>query len=109
MEKASYEELEQALQEELRYLWNELNEQMLKAINCTWSIGALNAYDRIVWLTLLVGPINWRDVPMNRLVDGTYAEVHKAMGVEVEEVPPEEMEKMRVRELRRGEGLTCHW
>lgn len=98
--KASYEELEGALQEELRILWNELNVQMSSAINCTWSMGALNVYDRIVRLTLLVGPIHWGDVPMTRVLDGTYAEVHAAIGVEVEEVPLEAVEKMRQWKLR---------
>lgn len=102
MTRASYEELEAAIEQELAYLWSELDVQLHNAINCTWSIGALNVYDRIVRLTLLIGPIDWREVSMTLVLNGTYAEVHKAMGVEVEEVPPEKVEEMRQWRLRQG-------
>lgn len=99
---STYEELEEALVDELKRLWNDLHWQILSAIDCRWSIGALNVRDRIARLTALVGPLHWRDVPMPLLLNGTYSEVHDALGVAVDEVPPEELEKIRQWERRQG-------
>jgi hypothetical protein len=70
--------------DELESLWHDLGTEIRFAINCTWSLGAVNRKQRIQRLTRLVGPTPWQKVPPDLLANGIYEQVHREIGVSVE-------------------------
>jgi hypothetical protein len=76
-------DLEQALRDELGYLWGDLGDAIHTAINGRWSIRCDNLEDRIRALTQLVGPTPWEQVGMTLLENGTYQRIHDDLGIRV--------------------------
>ncbi|WP_316521063.1 hypothetical protein [Kitasatospora brasiliensis] len=70
-----------ALREELVLLWGDLLAATDQAINGTWSIRCDALVARITKITMLIGPADWREVPMTIVENGLYEQIHTHMGV----------------------------
>lgn len=63
-------------------LWHELEEEIDRAVNGAWSMGASDKAARIVYCARLVGPTPWGEVPWALATGRVYEEVLRIGGVE---------------------------
>ena len=69
---------------EQELLWNDLAEDLKRAINSMWSIGAANTSIRIIGVAQVIGPTPYKSVPWSLLAGGVYAALLAAGGVPYE-------------------------
>jgi len=79
---------------EQELLWNDLAEDLRRAINSSWSIGAANTSVRIIGVAQLIGPTPYGSVPWRLLASGIYAALLSAGGVPYELPSEEEWESL---------------
>ena len=78
------DELRAACQQELEYLWDDLETARRNAIlPGTWSMSCESVEHRIKQLTPLVGPTPWEKIQMSLLELGIYQRIHADLGIEV--------------------------
>lgn len=71
------------IEQELIMLWDDMYHAYLFAYRPnTWSIAAEGFGERIKEATALVGPVSWRNIGMDALTSGWYAEANKKLGID---------------------------
>lgn len=76
-----------ACAEEVMVLWTDLDDAIRNTIRTcrsdenAWSVGALGIAVRIVHLSRFTGATPWTQVPMNRVLDGTWHGLLAAAGI----------------------------
>jgi hypothetical protein len=80
------EQLEEALQEELLYLWSDLSQAVNEALNGKWSMRCDNLVARIQTITQLVGVVPPERINFGLLREGvnTYEQVHAEIDVDID-------------------------
>lgn len=91
---------EEALRQELVYLWSDLDIAIRQTIRGpftppeAWSMHSLAVATRIIILSRLVGATPWEQVGYDRLLDGTYQRLLIAAGIEHTTPSLEDLRKM---------------
>jgi hypothetical protein len=80
-EDSEYATPDSALRWLLVLAWSDLEQARGEAANGRWSMACDGQVSRIVGLTRLVGPLPWQEVSVGLLLDGTYEQIHEAIGV----------------------------
>lgn len=85
-----------ALRHLLDLAWGDLQRARHHALNGVWSMECDSAVHRIAGLTRLVGPISWRAVQVDLILDGIYERIHAAIGTPT---PLTDADRTRAREV----------
>lgn len=86
------------IERDLVLRWEELFKAMECGISTRWSIQCENLAKRIHEATALVGPVNWSELGLTQLIDGTYLEAIGRMKLRPQHYTypsPEEEQKLR--------------
>ncbi|MFD4394422.1 hypothetical protein [Kitasatospora sp. NPDC058478] len=97
------ETLRAALREELELLWGDLLNATDRALDGTWSMECDALATRITKITLLIGPANWKQVPMTAVENGLYEQIHAAMGISA----PVDHQELAQTRARTGVNQAC--
>ena len=77
---SEYATQESALSWLLECAWYDLQSARRMAANGVWSMGCDDQVSRIIGLTMLIGPMSWRNICVDLLADGIYERIHEAAG-----------------------------
>lgn len=72
---------------ELQCLWADLEEAQRRATNGSWSIDCEDKAQRIVDATSLVGPVSWRTIGADSVVDGWFKAMNERIGIAKPDLP----------------------
>lgn len=78
--------LEEVARTELAFLWGDLNDARMYAINGQWSMRCDSLVERIKHLTPLVGPTPWDEIQIPLLELGIYQRIHAELDIDVPEM-----------------------
>lgn len=101
--------LEEALREQLVHAWTDFDEARRLALvkhldpgneRSGWSIKMLQLADRIADMSRLVGPSDWEQIPVDLLLDGWWAAVHRRAGLVAPAFDRARAEAVRARRRR---------
>jgi hypothetical protein len=79
-EPGEYATPDSALRWLLVLAWSDL-QSALDAMNGRWSMACDDQICRIAGLTRLVGPLPWKEVSVDLILNGVYERVHEAIGI----------------------------
>lgn len=75
-------ECKKVLKNELRFLWFDLANDINFAANGTWSIACETRVQRILWVSKVVGMLDWGSIQLPLLTGGVYNAVREKAGLE---------------------------